>query len=381
MLSPEIDHSHHGLTRPFRVLFLERGGDAAQMRLRPLLDLLRSEGHISGYAVVDRDMSISGDVADHYDVVLAHRIPSSRQLAWLRRTSAQFAYDIDDLLLKRPGARLRGREAADVRSVAWCLANAHCITAPSRRLLATLEARSGANFADRSRVIPNAGVEHPPPRKTFNRPRLLWTSSAVVPASDDILSACTGIEAALRALDTDIVFIGRFAPGVLDRFVRREYIPWLAPDRYRKLLAEGPFIGVRPLPTGLPPDDQAFIDCKSDIRAAEYGSNRVEAVYSPVPPYTESDLPCCIAPTNSAEDWRNAILNVAGRFPDGGNELAEHAAFVSRRPSIIARQFLAVLSGTRDATARPIGFRAMPTPAVFRRIERGFRDLRSRLFR
>ncbi len=94
-----------------------------------------------------------------------------------------------------------------------------------------------------------------------------------------------------------------------------------------------------------------------------------------------SDLPCCIAPTNSAEDWRNAILAVAGRFPRAGNELAEHAAFRSRRPSAIARQFLAVLSRVRDAGAQPVRFRALPTPAVLRNIERSFRDLRSRLLR
>ncbi len=124
MLGPEINDSPYGLTRPFRVLFLERGGDAAQMRLRPLLDLLRSAGQISGYAVVDRDPSITGDVAERYDVVLAHRIPSSRQLNWLRRIAPQVAYDIDDLLLPGRGERVRGRRAIDAESVAWCLNNA-----------------------------------------------------------------------------------------------------------------------------------------------------------------------------------------------------------------------------------------------------------------
>jgi len=381
MLGPVADDSRPGLTLPFRVLFLERGGDAALMRLRPLLDVLRAAGQISGYAVVDRDLSIGGDVADGYDVVLAHRIPSSRQLAWLRRTAPGFLYDIDDLLLPGPGEGWRGRRASDAEAVAWCLRNARCITVPSRRLLATLERRLGASLTDRSQVLCNAGVENPPPKRVSGRPRLLWTSSAAVAVSEDVLSACQGIEAALRALATDILLIGRFAPGVRDQFSRSEQIAWLAPDQYRKLLAEGPFIGVRPLPTGLPVDQQAFIDCKSDIRAAEYGSCGIEAVYSPVPPYTESDLPCCIASTNKAEDWRKAVLAVAGRFPGGGNELAEHAAFAARRPSVIARELLAVLSRLRDAGAPPVRFRARPTPALFRNIERGFRDLRSRLFR
>jgi hypothetical protein len=239
MLSPEIDESGPELTRPFRVLFLQRAGNAAQMRIRPLLDLLRSQGDISGYAVVDRDMSVSGDVAEHYDVVLAHRIPSSRQIAWLRRTSPRFAYDIDDLLLPATGERLRGQRAIDAGSVAWCLANARCVSAPSQRLLATLETRLGAGFGERGRLIPNAGAEEPPPVKKFAKPRLLWTSSAALPASDDILSACKGIDAALRTIDTDIVLVGRFAAGVLDEFSRSEYVPWLPPELYRRLLEIG----------------------------------------------------------------------------------------------------------------------------------------------
>jgi hypothetical protein len=381
MLGPLGSDSRPGLTPPFRVLFLERSGDAAQMRLRPLLDLLRAQGEISGYAVVDRDLSIGGDVADGYDVVLVHRVPSSRQLAWLRRTAPRFAYDIDDLLLPGAAESWRGRRASDAESVAWCLKNAQRVTAPSRRLLATLERRLGASLAGRGQLLLNAGIEKPPPKKASGRPRLSWTSSAAVAVTDDVLSACKGIDAALRTIDTDILLVGRFAPGVRDQFSRSEQISWLAPEQYRRLLAEGLFIGVRPLPTGLPADQQAFIDCKSDIRAAEYGSSGIEAVYSPVPPYTESDLPCCIASTNSAEDWRNAVLAVAERFPRGGNELAEHTAFAARRPSVIARQFLTALSPDCAARTPPVCFRALPTPALFRNIERGFRELRSRLFR
>jgi len=138
---------------------------------------------------------------------------------------------------------------------------------------------------------------------------------------------------------------------------------------------------VRPLPMDLSPEMQTFIGCKSDIRAAEYGSNRIAAVYSAVPPYTESDLPCYIAPSNSAGDWQKSILALAERFPRDGNDLAENAAFAARRPSTIALQLLTVLARVRAAQGRPVGFRALPTPRVFRNIERGFRNLRSRLSR
>ena len=357
------------------MLFLQSDEPAARMRLRPLLDRLALDCRIGGYAVVDRDMRVAGDVAKRYDAILVHRNPSTRQIAWLRRTSARFVYDIDDLLPANPAATLRGRQAAEARSIAWCLTNAHCITAPSPRLLTTLEIRLGARFADRGVLILNPGAENPPPEKGFGRPRLLWVSSAVTPASDDFSSACEGIQAALRAIDTDIVLVGRFAPRVFDRLGRREHIAWLSPAQYARFLAEGPFIAVSPLPLGLSPHQQAFIDCKSDIKAAEYGSNRIEGAYSAAPPYTESDLPCLIVPTNAADDWHKSILALAGQFPTGGNALAGRAAFVSRRPSAIASRLLAALARVRDAADRPVEFRATPTPAAFRKIEQRLRKL------
>jgi hypothetical protein len=193
-----------------------------------------------------------------------------------------------------------------------------------------------------------------------------------------MMAACDGIAAACRGLDTDILLVGRFAPPVLARFERREHIAWLAPPQYRRLLAEGGFIAVALLPTGLPPDEQAFFDCKSDIKAAEYGSNCIAGVYSPVPPYTESDLPCCIAPANTAHAWRDAILRMADRFPACGNELAEHRALAARRPSIVATQLFALLAESRNTV--PLVFRAVPTPAILRNMERRLRDLRARLF-
>lgn len=380
MLSPQASASRREPMRRFRVLFLQTEPLAGEVRIRPLLDWLRSQNQIDGYAVVDRDMRISGDVAAHYDAVIIHRNPSTRQMAWLKRTAPRFAYDIDDLLLGGPDVGPRGRRAAESESVAWCLRNAQCITAPSRRLISTLETRLGETLGSRSLLVLNAGAETPPPKKAFARPRLLWVSSAALPASDDILSVCKGIDAALRIIDTDIVLLGRFAPDVLGQFGRYEHISRLSHARYRTLLAQGPFIAAAPLPTDLPPDQQAFFDCKSDLKAAEYGSSRIEAVYAPAPPYIESDLPCCIAPANSAADWQRSILAVAGRFPRGGNELAEHAAFIARRPSVIALRLLAALSRAQSTPERSIAFRARPTPAVFRNIERDFRKLRARLF-
>jgi hypothetical protein len=365
--------------QPFRVLFLQSDPLTAETRIRPLLDQLRSESHIDGYAVVDRDMAIGGDLAKQYDAILAHRNPSTRQLAWLHSRSARFAYDIDDLLLPGPAVKLTARRAAEQASIVWCLTNAHRVTAPSRRLIATLESRLGAGFGARSSLLSNFGVEIPPPAKKAFRPRLLWVSSAVMPAQDDMIAACEGIAAAARGLDTDVVLVGRFAPAVLAQFGRRDHIPWLPPAQYRDFLARGAFIAIAPLPASLPPEEQAFFDCKSDIKAAEFGSNRIAGVYAPVLPYTESDLPCFITEANTAQAWRESILRVVERFPTGGNELAAHPAIAARRPSVIAKELLKVLTDSRNPM--PVGFRAVPTPAIFRTTERALRKLRSRLFR
>jgi hypothetical protein len=365
--------------QPLQVLFLQSDALTADTRIGPLLDVLCTRNDIGGYAVADRDMAISGDVAERYDSIVVHRNPSTRQFAWLRSTSPRFVYDIDDLLLGSAAAKLRARRAAERGAITWCLTNAHRVTAPSRLLIETLERRLGRDLGGRSFLLLNCGSERPPPPKNAARPRLLWVSSAVLPTTPDMLAACEGIAAACHSLDTDILLVGRFAPPVFARLERREHIAWLAPPQYRRLLAEGEFIAVAPLPTGLAPDEQAFFDCKSDIKAAEYGSNRIAGVYSPVPPYTESDLPCCIAPANTLAAWRDAILRIAERFPIGGNELPQHPALAARGPSIIATQLFALLADSRNTM--PVAFRAVPTPAILRNMERRLRSLRSRLFR
>src|SRR5262249_3262603 len=262
-----------------------------------------------------------------------------------------------DLLLPSPAAKLTARRAAESESIAWCLINSHCVIAPSRRLIATLESRLGAELGGRSSPLFNFGVEIPPPLKKAARPRLLWVSSALMPAQDDMIAACGGIAAAARGLETDIVLVGRFAPAVLAQFGRRERIPWLPPAQYRDFLAQGAFVAVAPLPAGMPPEEQAFFDCKSDIKVAEVGSNRIAGVYAPVRPYIESDLPCCIAKANTAQAWRETILRVAERFPTGGNALADHPAMAGRRPSVIAKELLRVLTDSRNPI--PVEFRAM----------------------
>ena len=117
----------------------------------------------------------------------------------------------------------------------------------------------------------------------------------------------------------------------------------------------------------------------ADVKAAEYGSNRIAGIYSPGPPYTETPLPCCLAADNSADAWKGGILRMAEEFPALGNSLAEHPAFAERRPDILATRFLTLLVRIHDLPGQPVRFRAVATPPLFRNLERGLRKIRAKL--
>jgi hypothetical protein len=364
------------LVRPLRVLFLATDALTADVRIRPLLDVLAVQGRIR-YACVDRNLALTGSASAQYDVLIVHRNPSTRQAAWLRRNKLPFLYDIDDLLLVQPHGPATGRRRAERDHIAWCLAHATVVTSPSRRLLATLDAGL-PGLAERSIYLANAGAETVPPEKRSSKPRLLWVSSALAPQTDEFDEVCNGIAAAARALDTEVTLVGRFRDAVRNSFARRADIAWLAPPDYQNLLATGSFIAAAPLATALQPDFQAFVDCKSDIKIAQFGSNRIAGVYSPAPPYTESDLPATIARANSQQAWFESIMTLATDHPGMGNGLAEHPAFAGRRPSVLAAQLLQALDLVQSAS-QPFGFRAVPTPALIGAIERQVRRWRSRV--
>ena len=63
-----------------------------------------------------------------FDVLMVHRNPGKRQIAWLRRAGIPFIYDIDDLLLSADGD-LSGRRAQEQDAIRWCLGNALLIGA------------------------------------------------------------------------------------------------------------------------------------------------------------------------------------------------------------------------------------------------------------
>lgn len=360
-----------------RVLFLHTDDIAANVRIHPLLEALSVAGQIR-HAVVDRNMAITGARSDKYDVLLTHRNLSRRQHSWLKSRGTPFVYDIDDLLLS--GEVHGSRRIAEQRSIRWCLEQAHIVTAPSRRLLQTLDRKLPKGLGPRASYLPNLGRERPPANKPSNSPKFFWASSAHPMHAADLDEACLGINDAVQALGTRIVMAGRFPQRLLDFFPSREVIDWLEPSAYLDLLAREPLIAVAPLSLRLPPSQQTFADCKSDIKIAQFGSSRVAGAYSAAPPFAESDLPCRIVPDNTRAAWSDALLALARGFPDEGNRLGDHPAFAQRRPAVLAEQLYQAVRKTAAAT-EPFSFRAISTPNVGRTIERRIRAIRTRLFR
>jgi hypothetical protein len=363
-----------------RILFLETEAIAGEVRLRPLLDQLVRNRQIEAYAIVDRDMAAQPKKLAQYDVALTHRIPNARQIDWLKRHRPPLIYDIDDLLLRPDAETLSRRERDEMDRVDWCLRHADAITCPSPGLLTVLARRYGEGLRGRAHGLPNCGRETPAERRSDVRPHLLWTSSSVHRWSDELRAIAEGIEAAARESHVDVHLVGRFPAALVQVFSNPNLHPdWIPFPEFMDLLASAPFVAVAPLACGLAGEEQAFLDCKSDIKAAQYGSSRIAAAFSAAAPYRESDLPRCLIATNDALEWRRATAKLIEEYPRRGNEIGDDPAFLRRRPSVVATTLLSLLDAARQARGRPFSFRAIPTPRLGRAMEKRLRSARARL--
>ncbi len=360
-----------------RILFLETEPAASEVRIRPLLDHLVRAGDIVGYAIADRTMAVHGPL-DSYDVALTHRIPSRRQFFWLQRNNPPFIYDIDDLLFRGSNDQSGGRRRSEQTRIEWCLSNSRFVTCPSMRLVDNISAHFNADRRDRFKYLPNAGRDTPAPLKRSSQPSLLWASSAAHIWTDELHSIACGLELARRELRCDILLLGRF-PTLLYKIIghHRSHDSWLPYPTYLNLLENSAFVAIAPLAGDLPSVEQAFVDSKSDVKAAQYGSSRIAGAYSARPPYAESDLPCQLVASNTTELWRDAIGTLLEGFPGVGNKIGDHHAFLTRRPRVVAKKLFALLDTARQEDLRPFRFLSVPTPRFLGRLERRVRHVRS----
>jgi hypothetical protein len=363
-----------------RILFLETEAITGEVRLRPLLDQLIRASQIEAYAVVDRDMTVLPKKLAQYDVALTHRIPNARQIEWLKRHRPPMVYDIDDLLLRADAEALARRERNELERLDWCLRHADAVTSPSSRLLTTLARRHGDDLQGRAHRLPNCGREAPAAPRSDGRPSLLWASSSAHRWSDELRAIAEGVAVAARDARIDVHLVGRFPAALVEVFSNPKLHPdWTPFPAFMDWLENAPLVAVAPLAGGLGGEEQALLDCKSDIKAAQYGSSRIAAAFSAAPPYYESDLPRRLVPANDAEEWRRATAALIEDYPRRGNEIGDDPAFLGRRPSVVAATLLKVLEAARQGRERPFSFRAIPTPRLGRAIEQRLRAAWGRL--
>lgn len=367
-----------------RLLFFVSDTLTANVRLLPLLNRLQFSGTIR-LACVDRDMQITGETSDRYDVLLAHRNLSVRQTAWLRsHENVPFVYDIDDLLLEDSGPsssekRISRRRAAQQDSIRLCLARASIVTSPSPHLISELRSLSFSELGSKTRVLPNPGQELISPPKYGRCRTILWTSSAAPMIAPDLEEACYGIAEGAKRTGLSLLLIGKFSPSLKKILVPRRAIEWLDPEAYLELLRDESMIAVAPLSRCLPAIQQRFANCKSDIKIAHYASSRIDGAYSDVPPFASSELPKKVVIDNSREAWRDAIVEMSDSAPQAGNVLAERPAVLARRPSQVAKGLYEILVEAAASRAQPFPFWSIPTPRIGRQIEAGLRSLAGRL--
>jgi hypothetical protein len=272
-------------------------------------------------------------------------------------------YDIDDLLV----------QTGVWGVVQHCLERAVRITAPSKRLLATLNIKAGGGLSEKSIFLANAGREHTPVADMgTSKPQLLWISSAVPQGGDGLRDVCRGIAGAAQKSDLKVLLVGRFPLWIDDAFPSAQRIGWIPPSELLDWLSVRPLIAVAPLSTDLPEAAQDFADCKSDIKIAQFGSSGVAGIYSPAAPYLESDLPRRLASRNDADAWMAEICRAVEAFPGEGMRLATNPAFAARRPSVLAETLLEQLERAA-ATAPAFTFRALAMPRFVRAAERTIR--------
>lgn len=281
------------------------------VRLKPLLDVLVSEGSIAGYGVLDRDLAPLAPLPDgRFNVAIAQRNPGSTPFRWLKASGVPFLYDVDDLITEGP-FRKRGRPARHHARVAWCTSYARAVFTPSTRLRDELMKSVGVDFAARHALLPNGLTPLRPPIRRRPARRLVWVSSDLPLIEREMPGFASIIAGIAKRLGLKPLLIGRFGPEMLQLFADVSHIPAMRFDAFRSLLSTlDDAIAIAPLPTALGAD-QVFVDCKSDIKVVDFQGHGIPAVYSRAVPYLTSDLAPQLLVPNEAAAWEAAVERLA----------------------------------------------------------------------
>jgi len=327
-----------------------------EVRLALPLSALCHAGRIAGFRIF---CPLDGGLSDHFpletfDVVVVQRLIPAWVTDFLQERAIPFLLDIDDLLLARPAYSKGLPTLRGCRCLGEAVLACATLSVSNHRLLASLEQRLGAFLGEKAAIIPNALPESTASEKPATRPEVvMWTSSdrpALLGSAGPILAAVAAFAAA-RSMPVLVA-------GDLDRETAKALpmarsLGTMDYWQHKLFLREHPTaLALAPLETHGDAETLEFINCKSDVKLAEYGGLGHAGVYSLAPPYAESDLRAGRLAPNTGEAWADALEFL---YAEGYHHCPEQARSVqaARNAPKIAREcWLPALE--RGRLARPL---------------------------
>ena len=311
-------------------------GALRELRIVMPLSVLKEQGYIRDYAVTDPHLRRAPDDFA-FDTLWLQRI---EDITFLRSVvdcmGDQFVYDLDDLLLAKPGYVRFPRDNSD--SVAYALQQCGLLTAPSQRLVSLLEKYSGLRLASKAITCPN-GNRFPHGLRIPAKPvGIIWSSS-------DYLALTNSREAVIGALtrfakrhDLPVYCFGYLGNSFTSELPRVVDCGFISFWHYKALFAAYPLmIGVAPLETQCDPETLDFINGKSDVKLIDFVGFGHPCVYSDAPPYIDADLPVGIKAENTEEAWAAALEEAyASKWRDIARE--QEAVISCRDMAVLAQR-------------------------------------------
>lgn len=310
-----------------------------EVRVTLPLAALEAAGMVEGWRVLDPVTgALSGlEGFEVFDAVLVQREGPPRVLEWLSRLGIPFVYDIDDLLGARASYRAEIPDKAAKRFVDSAAGLCARLLVSNGRLLAALERRTGLDLASKAVMAPNlCPFERPPVRPPGPPELLLWTSSDLPALTSSRQAVVEAVREFSAARGLGVRLIGHFPPDIVNVLPGAKLLGPMDYWRHKLFLANLPrSLAVAPLESEAEPRTQEFIDCKSDVKMAEYGGAGLAGVYSLAAPHEDSDLRAGVLARNTRSGWLAALGEAYGAPISRWDEEASRIASL-RAPSVAA---------------------------------------------
>jgi hypothetical protein len=280
---------------------------------------LESLGLVSGFSILD---PVTGELSgreglEAFDAILVQREAPPRLAEALARSGLPFAYDLDDLLLNSASYRREQPDNCAREFVTLAARACHRLLVPHRRLPAALKRHLGLDLDAKTVLAPNLCPLDRPVSRPASAPRcLVWTTSDLPALAASRQAVLRAVREFSRARNMAVRLVGRFDRDVLQALPGAVFHGPMDYWRHKFFLLNlPPAIALAPLETRADPETQEFVDCKSDVKMAEYGGLGLAGIYSRAAPYLDTDLKAGLLAENTAEAWREALEQAAAAHP------------------------------------------------------------------